>query len=1759
MTHPHDLLRGELERHFALDEMTRLSLDLMGYDPKELGGTSGKGTFARALVERAERDHALEALADAMLLFGKPAEGASAIFDLRVGRTLAAGETVGGFTVVKTLADGGLGRVYEATATIDGKETRAALKVIRSSLSRDPSAVARFLTTQRALGRIDAPGLARVLRCGALSDGRPWVATELAAGETLAARVERTGPLPFRDVAPVFQSVLGALTKVHAAGVVHSDVKAGNIFVARDGEGLGGVLVDGGVYRLLAGGATKQDAIGALRIFGSSEAIAPEMARGDGIGPAADLYGLGVALYTALTGKPPFSGDSSFDVIAHHLSAAAAAPSTVAPAGWVSAGLDAFVQKALAKDPSRRFGSAAAMARELDELLGASGTGELDAKAFAAAKKALLANPGGSDEAAALERVAAAGGAYGQAVDALYDAAEAAKDVPAKKALYFRIARLQASQLRDAETAEGTYREILGLDADDAVAKSGLEELLRTSERWEPLSEVLLERAEHIESAAERAALFREIGGLYLEKLGDADNALVAYTQALLDEPRDADTATAIEHIAASDPARWNEVLGTMSEHMQEGDDDPLPLWLQMGRWYADFVKRPDFAIPCYAKALEIDPQNAAAYEGTLDLYRKAKSWQEYAQLLISRADASTNPARARDFQAEAAAVTLDQLGDQPRAVAMFQAVLSGDPAHPKATAALASIYEEKKAWDDLASLLEEQVQQAGGSAKVTALLRLAELNEDRLDDVAKATVQYEAALAADPQSLDALKGLERIHARSSNYEELLEVLGKQLEVVPTPRQRVQVLTQVGGLQEEELGDHEKAAAAFEAVALIDPGNEDANPALTRIYRRMGRFDDLVKTLERHAGATADERRRIDLLLKAARTLITDVGAPERAQALCERVLQVDPKNVEALGLTTRINAQLGDAKAAVDAADRLADQAKDDAERAERFREAGALLEEAGDRDSAIARYKKALDVQPDDAKATSALRRLYAARGDAQGAADLLERELAVTEGASTKAQLTAELGMLTFERLGDEREAERLFEKALEHDKTNTLAYRGLGDMAYAAGKFAKAAAAYEPLLARLGEMDDDTARSVALRTGDAFRDRGDFDKAQRAYLNAKAYAPNDRSVLERVADASFRAGAMDEAAELYRELLEKAGGQLVGGDRGLVLLRQGAALTESGAVDEALPLLREASELRPEDPEAAAALEGAYRAKGDFQNVVKVLRRRMLSAEGEERFELLVKVGDVLAEKLDDRTTASKSYVAALELVPDDRNLLTKLMGVYSESRDWGKLIEVVLRIAGLVEDPAARAKYFLTAASISHHELGKASDAVGYYGQALDHDPGLTKAFEGLVTCLEAGGDEDALAAAYAAQIGRMGEGTRSEQQAKAKLQDRLGALYFTSGDTAAARTAYEAARQLDPRDRSRLERLADLYEGDLAGAGEAAAEAHSQLLALSPFRTASYQALKKVYEAEGNGDAVWCVAQALRELQMAGPDEEALFKQHRRTSPAQVRGALDAATFAAKVRHTDQDPRITRVFAAMVPAVLQNRAQRLEAYGLSAANASKGDADIAGHLESAASLLGLPMPELYDRADDPGGLSVVLTASPAIGLGEGARAGGPGQALAFVAGRHLSFYRHDSLMRWLVPSASSLRAWLLAAVRLVQPAFPVPPNLQSRSAEALSSLQRNLSATGRDQVRGEVQALLDDPPELDMRRWMQGVELTADRVGFLLAGDLGYATAVVRASVEEQVTERTRLEQLTVYAVSREYLALRGTLGLHIG
>lgn len=1773
-----EILRGELERLFDLDELKKLSDELLGLDPEAVGGTEGKGAFARALIETCRTHDALLALADAVLAqkVGVDAK-VERLFDAEPGEELKPGAEVAGVRILKKLGEGGVGVVYLAEQKGDGAEkVRVAVKVLRPVHTRDRAAAHRFLTALRLLRSVTSRSLAPVLDAGTLADGRVYFTSELVNGQPLSQRIGRTGPMHYNEVRPIVRGVLEALALLHARGLVHGDVKAENVFMVRPTatdkmtNEPTGVLVDPATDRLFARSPVGATQAGLHPVFGTAKAIAPELARGGRATPASDLYAVGCLMYEALTGRAPFVGATGIDVVAQHLVKAPDAPSQHAPRGWVSKELDAIVLKALAKDPKDRYASADALKEAIESIGRASIPPEardkkpLDEAAFDTASAALLEAPGDEERAIALERIVEPAQAWDKAAEVLAMAAEDA-EADAKKALLYRIARIREQDLGDAAGAEDAYRAILELDAGDDIARAALEELKRSTGDAEGLVELLLEKVEGEESAEERAAILREIAQTYESKLSDRDNAFVAWVQALAEEPRDETAIEAVERLAGDSTDNWNEAIAALNETLEsiEDESEKPALYVLLGRWYADKLGRPDFAIPCFGQALAIDPSNDAAMEGTIALYRKAQSWQELVTMLVQRADASSSPVKARDLRAEAAQIADKRMGDRDAAAAMYESILADDPGHPVAADALEHIYSDKKEWRPLVKLLENKAKGQRGEARVATQCAIAEIYEDRLSDDDQAAAHYEAALLHDERHVAALKGLERIYSRTDRFHELLANLDKQLEAAATPRQRISILERMAGLHLEEFVDHEKAEHCLARIVEIEPGHEGANVMLVGVYRKLQRFDDLAKTLERHALGSEDETRKIDLLLQAAKVLMVDVGAPDRALKIVERVTALDEHHTEALELTSRLQAQTGDAHKALEATDRLAQAENDPAKKADLYVRAGRILEDKGDKDGAIERYKRALDAQPDHPKAATALRSIYAGRGDAHGAAELLVREIEVTEGKISKAKLYAELGTLQRDRLEDPIRGRISFEKALELDPTCTPAARGLGEMAYEKGDFAEAVRHYEPLLARTSEMPADVARDVSVRCGDAFRKLELYDKAQRAYLNAKAFAADDREVLERVAEVTFDMGAPDEAAELYRDVFKQFGKHLVGQEKGRVLWRFGESLRKAGELAEAKLHLNEAADLMPDDPAPLRSLKELYAAQGKWEDVVRTLRRRMESAPDEERYGLLVETGDVLMNEIGDKAKASKSYVAALELRADDRNLLTKLMAVYSESKDWSRLVEVILRIAELVDDSRQLSKYYHTAAAICHFELNRLEEAADYYEQALEHEPTSLKSFDGLVTALNTQGDWDRLEEVYRDRL----KGLPADAPAKdrAHLQDQLGELLLhrleRPGD---ATEVLEEAQKLDPGNRRRLEQLASVYGAEPKRYFQKAVKVHGELLELNPYRIESYQALRKLYTEAKKPDESWCTCQALSVLKNAEPDEVTFYKKHRTREPAAATSAFTAEMWARHLQHPTQDVLLTDIFATITRAVVATRAQGLDKFAITPADKrepASDEADLARTLVYAAGVTAITLPDVYYRTKDPGGLSFVFTDPPAIGLGKGALAGGPSKALAFVAGRHLSYLRPGHYLRMLVPTGSGLRAWLLAAIKTAVGQFPIPKNLEAAVAESLAAFDKQLSGPDKDRLRSHVQKLLAAAPELDLKKWVAAVDLTADRVGFVLSNDLELSTAIIKASPEDSagVGSKDRLKELHTYAVSEDYLSLRHKLGIAIG
>jgi hypothetical protein len=147
----------------------------------------------------------------------------------------------------------------------------------------------------------------------------------------------------------------------------------------------------------------------------------------------------------------------------------------------------------------------------------------------------------------------------------------------------------------------------------------------------------------------------------------------------------------------------------------------------------------------------------------------------------------------------------------------------------------------------------------------------------------------------------------------------------------------------------------------------------------------------------------------------------------------------------------------------------------------------------------------------------------------------------------------------------------------------------------------------------------------------------------------------------------------------------------------------------------------------------------------------------------------------------------------------------------------------------------------------------------------------------------------------------------------------------------------------------------------------------------------------------------------------------------------------------------------------------------------------------------------------------------------------------------------------LSYFRPGHFVRQIVPTGTGLRAWLFAAIRAVQPSFPVSADLIAPVTENLASMQAELPGQSLDLLTSLVGKLLASGQlPRPASRWVAGVDLTADRAGFVLANDLAMAIAVIKATPEEQssLSHAERVRELRAYAVSEEYMRLRQRLGV---
>jgi hypothetical protein len=277
---------------------------------------------------------------------------------------LSDGDEFAGYRIERRLARGGMGILYLALES--GLERRVALKLIAPEAAADEVFARRFAEESRIAASIEHPNVVPIYAAGD-EGGVPWIAMRYVAGSDLQRRIAREGRLDPADAVALIAQVGNGLDAIHAAGLVHRDVKPANVLLSGERGGEHAYITDFGVARNVA---TQSGLTQTGRFVGTLDYVAPEQISGEPVDARVDVYALGCLLYKLLTGEVPFPREGEAARLYAHLHDPPPAPSLYAPA--VTMALDDVVIRAMSKSPDDRHPSAGDLGRAAQAAL--SGT-----------------------------------------------------------------------------------------------------------------------------------------------------------------------------------------------------------------------------------------------------------------------------------------------------------------------------------------------------------------------------------------------------------------------------------------------------------------------------------------------------------------------------------------------------------------------------------------------------------------------------------------------------------------------------------------------------------------------------------------------------------------------------------------------------------------------------------------------------------------------------------------------------------------------------------------------------------------------------------------------------------------------------------------------------------------------------------------------------------------------------------------------------------------------------------------------------------------------------------------------------------------------------------------------------------------------------------------------------------------------------------------------------------------------------------------
>ncbi|MCC7539593.1 MAG: tetratricopeptide repeat protein, partial [Deltaproteobacteria bacterium] len=592
-----------------------------------------------------------------------------------------------------------------------------------------------------------------------------------------------------------------------------------------------------------------------------------------------------------------------------------------------------------------------------------------------------------SDAHSELADLLRASGQHRPLVEALRDWARVELDADARRKRLRNAAALAEDQLGDRALAGEALSQILDDDESDGQA---LEELARIREaegRFAEVADLLERRARVADDPATRVSLYHRVAGIAIGKLEDSDRAVTAYENVLTEDPGDLAAIGALERIHEAS-ARWKDLRDVITRRLENATtaEDRIAARVRLARLAEERFGQRDDAIEQLREILAEDSRNALAADELERLYAVAKRWSDLTELLEQRAG---DAASIGDLDGELSAlvrlgeVYQTRLNDDARAVEIYERVLSRQPKHPSALAAVARLHEKAGDWAKAAEALDTALGLAKPGKDGAALaLRLAEIQSGKLKDAAASEATLYKALDLDPTASEPAVILMERYERAGEHAKLAKILSFEEERTEAPDAKVALLRRIAALAADKLDDPARAADALERATKLAPDNREVLLPLCDLYIRAGRQADAVPVLQKII-ASYGGRRAKELATYHHRLGQALEGMGDQAAALeqYDAAFRIDLTSVPVLRDLGRLKYKAGDVDGAQKAFRALLLQkfdASSGISKADVYFYLGDMSSKSGDKAKAISMLERSIAEDKEHANARALLREL-------------------------------------------------------------------------------------------------------------------------------------------------------------------------------------------------------------------------------------------------------------------------------------------------------------------------------------------------------------------------------------------------------------------------------------------------------------------------------------------------------------------------------------------------------------------------------------------------------------------------------------------------------------------------------------------------------------------------------------------------------------------------------------------------------------